>query len=178
MAEAGGGRSGSGPARPPEWGRGGEEARSREGLGGAEGRGRSREGRGADVRRQVPGRGRGRIRGGPEEPAGRRPTRVPGPACLPLAPGRKCRLLLPRLLSCARVSAALPEPRAASARRFPGSQKRSRRDPGRGQGQQQVQLGTPPRPLTGSACKCDRSGRGGLPSSAADAPVSKATHGT
>lgn len=89
MAEAGGGRSGSGPARPPEWGRDGEEARSREGLGGAEGRGSSREGRGADVRRRVPGRGRGRIRGGPEEPAGRRPDESPRAGVSPACPGAK-----------------------------------------------------------------------------------------
>lgn len=171
MAEAGGGRSRSGPARPPAWGRGlgdrkgppraweeprDEEAPERGGepTCGAESRAEGAAGS---------GEARKSLRDGAQ-------TRVPGPASLRRAPGPKCPAL-PRRPNRARVSAALPAPQQqASAGRRAGSQRRPRRGPGQGQGRQQVQRGTSPRPVTGSARECGRSGRGGSPSSAAEAP--------
>lgn len=172
MAEAGGGRSRSGPARPPAWGRGlGERRGPRRGW--EEPREEEAPERGGQQTCGAESRAEGAAGSGEARKSlrDRDPTRVPGPASVRLAPGPKCPAP-PRLPDCARVSAALPAPQAAGkCRRCPGSQRRSRRGPGQGQGQQQVQLGTSPRPVTGSARECGRSGRGGSPGSAADAPL-------
>lgn len=173
MAEAGGGGSGSGPARPP--GLGGEVG-ERDGEGGEVpgGAGRNRgqrrlpRGQGADVRRRVPGGGRGQDRGRPERAGGTRTRRESRAGDSPACPGAKA----PR-------PASPPELRLCQ-RRSPGAT--SCEDPrvlwvtealAEGPGRRPA-AGTAreyPRPLTGSARECAWSGRGGSPGLAADAPL-------